>query len=130
LPRLARIMRNEERLLCSHVDVIRSLRILSDCVDWHVMRHTVELSPGLSSVERHQHARTGCSHEDRFRLAWISRDATGPWIEATVRKLLPTLRRIDTAIETAVCSCQNRGLLRHRIDSVNESVDCVGDNQI
>src|SRR6185369_9645532 len=123
-------MRDEKRLLCSDVDVIRSLWILNDCVDWHITRHAVELSPRLSRIERHQYARSGCSHEDRFRLSRICRDATGPWIEATVRELLPTLRRIDTAIQSAVCSCQNRGLLRHWIDSVNESVDGVGDDQI
>src|SRR6185369_9612553 len=39
-------------------------------------------------------------------------------------------RRIDAAIETAVGSCENRGLLGFRVDGVNHSVHCVGNDEI
>src|SRR5215213_7915609 len=104
LPRLASIMRYEERGLRSGIHVIRSLRILGYRVDRHVMRYTVELAPGLSRIKRHENAGGGRTHQDRFRLSWIRRDASGPRIVAAVRELFPTLRRIDAAIQSGVGS--------------------------
>src|SRR6185369_185600 len=109
-------MRDEERSLRTNVDVIRSLRVLSDRIDGHVTRYTVELSPRLSGIARHQNAGGWCSHNNRFRLLRGGGNTGGARLVATVRKFFPTLRRIDAAIETAVGSCENRGLLGFRVD--------------
>src|SRR6185295_14070448 len=118
------------RRLRSYIDVIRSLRVLSDHVDGHVTRHAVELAPRLTGIARHQNAGGRCSHNNRFRFLGSGGNTSGARIEAAVRKFFPTLRRIRAAIETAVSSGKNRGFLSFGVNRMNQSVHGIGNDQI
>src|SRR5688572_20295600 len=97
-PRCATVLRHIERLLGANVEIVRSLRILRDRVYRNLSRNTVYLRPRFSAIARNEHARTRRSDPDRFRVLQICGNARRPWIEASVRKLLPTFCRIETAI--------------------------------
>src|SRR6185436_5789190 len=105
-PRCPTIMRHEQSLLRSDVDVIRALWILRNRVDRSFTRYTVNLSPRLSAVARNQDSGARRSNPDCFRLSLTCRNARRAWIEASVRKFLPTFRWVDSAIQTRVSGSQ------------------------
>src|ERR1043165_3571136 len=130
LPGGAPIVRHVERLLCANVDVVRSLRILGYRVHRYVVRYAVDLPPRLAAIARNKNSRTRRAHPDRLRMLRSRRDAGGPWVERTVREFLPTFGRIDTAIETSVSSCQDRGLLGIDVDRMDQGIDRIRDDQV
>src|SRR6185369_14198195 len=105
-PRRTAIVRHEQRLLRADINVIRTVWILRDRVDWHFVRN-VDLAPRLAAVARHEDAGVRSSDPDGFRLFRDRRNARRAWIKTAVRKLQPTLGRIDATIQTGVGRRQN-----------------------
>src|SRR5205085_10633201 len=129
-PRSAAIMRHVQRLLRADINVIGPLRILRYRVHCYVVRYAINLPPGLSTIARNENSRIRRADPDSFRVLRIGRDARRARIKRAIREFLPTLGRIETAIKTRVCCCQNRWLLSFRVNRADQSVDCISDNQV
>src|SRR6266498_5136769 len=97
------VMRHVERLLRSHVYIVRPPQILNDRIHRSFRRNIGYLLPGLPTITRNQNARSSSTCKNRFRMLRIHRNTTGPGIEVgAVRQFLPTLCWIEAAVKAKV----------------------------